>query len=1355
MSSLFKNVLFICLYFSCQIATAQNLKFKHIGLDAGLSNSTIECIFQDYRGFMWFGTRDGLNKYDGQQITVYKSAKDTNSLSDNFIRHIYEDKNKMLWIATSNGLNSFDPIQNIFRRYPLVGPKKMKLGNNDIRAIEKYKNNLWVASSDGRLDLLNEQTKSIRQFNYYANDFHTDRKGNLWIATDKGLYRFDGKKSVLIAVEGLSSYHIRVIAESGDGTLWLGTEEQGMIAFNPLTGNIRLYKHQEKNSNSLGSDLVRSIVIDVENNLWIGGINGGLDYFNPGTNTFKNYQNEPGNSQSLSQRTVSAIFRDKQDNLWVGTHRGGINLYTPGAERFKLVQQELNKNSLSYNDVKAFCEDAEGNLWIGTDGGGLNFYDKGSQRYKHFKFDPFKPESLGSDAVLNITEDRFKQLWIGTWAGGLNLMNKQSGTFTRFMNNPADPSSISSNYVQKTFEDSKGNLWIGTYYGGLNLMDRTSRKFTRLIQGANQTKISGENIISINEDQHQNLWIGTDDGGLNCYNLNTKVFKSYFLNAEKRPDLRIIFIDSKKRVWVGQAGLYLFNPVKNSFSLYTNKAGLATDFIKGITEDDKGNFWIATSRGLTKFNPETLKSSSYNRADGLQEQEFEANAFLKTRTGEMFFGGVNGFNSFFPDAIKSNRFIPPVYITEFQIFNNRMLPGEKDSPLDKDISFTNDIELSYQQSTFSFSFTGLNFTAPESNKYAYKLDGLDKDWNYAGNTTKAFYTNLDPGDYVFRVKASNNDNNWNTKDTSINIHISPPFWATWWFRLLIIVTITGIAYALLSFKRRMEIHAMEEKKREEMHQIQLQFFTNISHEFRTPLSLILGPIDRLLKEDSKAAFLNYYKTIHRNANRLLSLINELMDFRKIESGALQLKVMQGNINLFIDEVAEEFAEMAQEKHIRFNVKNDAQPIDTWFDRQIIEKIVLNLVNNSLKYTKQGGEVVLEILDTLDKLRPKFENQLHINSNFKGKNYIYIRVVDNGIGISKESIEHLFERYYRITESHLGSGVGLAFVKSLTMLHKGMIQVSSERHEGTEIIIGLPCSRADYEENELWGQSNEQGGIRLESISYKSDQNLSTETQLTGEIPTAASKRILIVDDNEELRSFLKDTLSLNYHISEAGDGYEGLQKAKEEFPDLVISDVMMPGMTGTQFCKALKEDVETSHIPFLMLTAKNSVEAEIEGAESGADLYFSKPVNINLLQLNIKNIFDQRQKLRDHYSKNHQTELIELVHSSKDKEFMGKLLNIINDHLINPEMDIEFLCGEIGMSRTKLYQKIKTITGQSIGEFIRSIRLRKAVEIMTGEDVLLTEVMYRVGIQTQSYFTKAFKKEFGKTPSQFLQERNI
>lgn len=1333
----------------CYFCYGQKLNFKHIGIEDGLSNSTIECIFQDHRGFIWFGTRDGLNRYDGNQIIVYKHTSDSSSISDNYIRCIFESKDKKLWVGTSNGLNRFNPELNTFKRYK-SGKSTATLSNNTITDIEENNQGLWISTYSG-FNLLNQQSDKFERFrNDQINDLYTDKKGGLWMATEKGLVLFNPSTKAFKSISSLEKYALRTITAAPDGNLWLASEDQGIISFNTQNYTLKNYRHQQLNANSLSSDLTRAVLYDQHHNLWIGGVNGGLDHFNPQKNSFFNAQNEPGNPSSLSQRTVSALFEDNQGNLWVGTHRGGVNLYSPQSSKFKLIQQESIKNSLSYNDVRAFNEDSKGNLWVGTDGGGLNYYDRSKNTFTHYKFSPFDEASLGSNAVLDIMRDQEQQLFIGTWGGGLNLMNTQTGSFKRFLRNTGKPGSISSNYVQKSFEDSRGNLWICTYYGGLNLFNKQTGQFQRLIYGNNNTKLLGNNMIAINEDRVGNLWIGTDDGGLNCYNLDTKVFSHYFNKEQKKPDLRVLFVDSKGRLWVGQTGLYLFNPVAKSFSLYTKKADLNTDFIKGIAEDESGNFWISTNRGLTRFHPDNLSFKKFNTADGLQGMEFEANAFLKARNGELFFGGINGFNSFFPKEIITNKFIPPVYLTGFQVFNNPILPGTKGSPLDKDISFAKKIKLDHDQSTFSFSFAGLNYVASENNNYAYKLDGFEENWNDAGKSGKAYYTNLSPGHYTFMVKSSNNDNVWNSKGTSIEITIAPPFYATWWFRLLVGGIVAYVAYVVLSQRRRLEIKAIEERKREEMHQVQLQFFTNISHEFRTPLSLILGPIDRLLKEDTKTSFQNYYKTIHRNANRLLSLINELMDFRKIETGAFKLKVIQGNLSIFIDEIAEEFTEMAMDKNISFKVKKKGAFNEIWFDRHVIEKIILNLINNSLKYTQSEGVVTLEIWDAMDEFKPEFSNQLIIEGNFEAKKYIYIRVSDTGIGISKESIHHLFERYYRITDAHLGSGVGLAFVKSLTTLHKGKIYVSSEKNKGTEIIIGLPCSKDAYTEAELWGSSNEVGGTSLESITYKSE--LQPHKEIPKPVMASRTKHILIVDDNEELRDFLKGVLQEEYHISEAADGQAGLEKAKEENPDLIISDVMMPRLNGQEFCKLLKEDIEINHIPFLMLTAKNSTEAEIEGIQSGADLYFSKPINISLLQSTLKNVFDQRQKLKDHYSKDHQVALRELVHSNKDREFMDKLLTIINDQLINPDLDIELLCSEMGMSRTKLYQKVNAITGQSIGEFIRSIRLRKAVEIMTQEDVLLTEVMYRIGIQTQSYFSKAFKKEFGKTPSRFLQD---
>lgn len=1356
MNALTRNV-FLLIFILLQVdVRAQQLRFKQVSVEDGLSNSTIECIFQDHRGFIWFGTRDGLNKYDGSQIKVYKHDKNANSLSDNFIRCIFEDKNHTLWIGTSDGLNKFNAEQDNFTVFRTQ--ERNVLTNNAVTSITETTKGILVGTYGSGLNLLNPDRFTFSRYPFkapaktgredYINDIYSDTNGNIWMATDAGIHVLNLKTGSANALSALSNKSFRAIRKAKDGSFWLATEESGLIHYHPGNNSVKSYQHLETSKNSLGSDLVRAIAFDKQDNIWIGGINGGLDHLNPQTGTFTHYQNEPGNPSSLSQRTVSALFIDRQENLWIGTHRGGVNLYSPQAEKFNLVRQEHNKNSLSYNDVKAFHEDQSGNIYIGTDGGGLDIYNRTNKTFSHYRYNPFNNNTIGADAVLDITESRNGQILVGTWGGGLNLMHRD-GTFTRFNHNPSNPTSISSDYVQKSFEDSNQQIWIGTYYGGLNVFDTKSQQFKRIEKGSNGTRLIGNNVVSINEDQYKNLWIGTDDGGLNCYNLNTQVFTHYFMGSGKRPDLRVIFIDSKGILWVGQAGLYRFNRSQNKFELYTTKAGLANEFIKGITEDTKGNFWISTAKGLTKFNPQNHSFKKYNTGDGLQGLEFEANAYLKARNGEMFFGGTKGFNSFFPQDIKTNKFIPPVYLTEFRIFNQLILPHESGSVLENDISYTKEIYLDYDQATISFRFAALNYVANENNNYAYKLEGEDDNWIDIGHAQQAFYTNLDPGTYTFSVKAANNDNVWNNTGTSVKIVISPPFWGTWWFRFLVIATTLYLIYAALSFKRRLEIRKIEEEKREEMHQTQLQFFTNISHEFRTPLSLILGPIERLLKEDTQENFQNYYQTIHRNANRLLRLINELMDFRKTASGALKLNVVNGNLNLFIDEVAEEFLEMAADKSIRFTVEKQNLPADIWFDRQVIEKIILNLINNSLKYTQTGGNLKLQVFTDATDLQPAFEHQLIVKSDYEAKAYIYLRVIDNGIGISKESIQHLFERYYRITETHLGSGVGLAFVKSLTLLHKGLIQVSSERNKGTEIIIGIPYRQEDYSPAEQFSPQTEAGGTRLESISYGSESEI--PVQNTPTTSTANKTRILIVDDNEELRTFLKDTLSPAYQVIEAVDGYTGLEQARKELPDLIISDVMMPGMSGTEFCRLVKDNIETSHIPFLMLTAKNSIEAEIEGAESGADLYFTKPINIDLLGLTIKNIFEQRQKLKDHYLKHKDTEPKALAHSEKDKAFLTKLLAIIDAEMINPEMDIDYLCKEIGMSRTKLYQKIKSITGQSIGEFVRSARLRKAIEIMKNEDVLMTEVMYRIGIQTQSYFTKAFKKEFGVTPTGYMQ----
>lgn len=1348
-------------------ATPPGLIFKNITRADGLSNSTIECIAQDSRGFIWIGTRDGLNKYDGYEMVVYKNnPKAPNSISDNYIRYIYEDREKNLWIGTSNGLNLFNPKDGSFRRFKYQVNQPGSLPNNQVNCIyEDRRNNLWISTYGGGLNKLDRKTNHFTTFSTGDNSLdrfttyiYEDTKNNLWVATENGIKVYRNEKLVRQLLSDGKKINISVITEDAASNMWIGTSSQGLVRIDGRTGVQTTFQHNEKDFASLGSNVVLDVQVDRAGNVWVGCANGGLDLFNASAQTFHRYINDDLNNPiAFNQKTVSDLFEDNQGNLWIGTHRGGVKLLALQTQKFELFQQEKNRNGLSYNDVKAFYEDRKGNIWIGTDGGGLDRFALQTRSFIHHTFDPFNKNSISADAVLDITEDQRDLLWIATWGGGLNLYDPVSGKFSQLFHQQADGAGIASNYIVKLLRDKTGHIWIGTYYGGLYLLDPVSRSVKKIsADPRNKTSVYGNNIISLNEDRKGNIWIGTDDGGLNCYDTRLNEFRHYFHNQESNPNLEVIFTDSKGRLWVGQSGLYLYDESKDAFNIFTSAAGLETVQIKGIVEDNKGFLWITTSDGLIRMDPLTKEIRKFNKDDGLQGEEFQANAILKTKDGRLYFGGLNGFNTLHPDSIATNMAKAPVYLTGLQIFNQPVTAIQKGSPLEQDINLAKTIRLNYTQSAFSISFAALNFTATNNNRYAYKLDGFDKDWNYIGHDREASYTNVPPGEYTFMVKAANNDGIWNEQVTSVQVIITPPFWKTTWFRLLIALLVIAAVYKILSFIRRREIEKLEKAKENELHQFQLQFFTNISHELRLPLTLILGKLETLMKKNPGLSAGQGFRSIAKNATRLMNLINELMDFRKVDAAAIKLKVARSNMDRFIDEVAEEFNSPALEKNITLNIKKDLGK-DVWFDRQVLEKILLNLIHNSVKYTSPGGKIGISLSANEGEITGSYRHELVIKSGYRPKKSIQLKVWDTGTGISEHSLKSLFERFYRISESHLGSGIGLAFVKSLVLLHKGDIYVYSEKDRGTEIIITLPCSREDYREEEIWQESVDATQPRFESIIPAPDfpepeqqvdvDALLKETELNG-----PRKEILVVDDSAEMRELIREHLSPYYSIREAADGAEGFEKAKAHFPDLVISDLMMPQKNGIDFCRALREDMETSHIPFLILTAKDTVSSTIEGIGSGADHYFSKPVSFNLLRLTIRNIFEQRQKVKEHYAKDHQMEIKELVHSAKDKEFMDQLIAFIDTHIMEPELDAALLCREMGMSQTKLYNKIKSITGQSIGEFIRTIRLRKAREIMTNEDVLITDVMFRVGMQTLSYFSRAFKKEFGKTPSQFMQE---
>ncbi len=1358
-------------------AQKPELKFTYLNREQGLSHSTVNTIYQDSKGYMWFGTVDGLNRYDGYRITVYRNRPDDpNSLSNNSVAQILEDKSHLIWIVTNYGLNVYDRNQDRFTRYMKDSDVPYSISSNNIRCIyeDSKGGGIWIGTSTG-LDYFNADNKTFKHFTHpYKPDenspdivvtcLYEDKQGNLWLGTDGfGIEKLNPRTGVFSSLSNsigamgiLRSMRISVIKEDLKGNIWIGTTGNGVFLYNRSINTLQNYLNKQNDQSSLSNNVIKSILCDHKGNIWIGTETGGMNLWAPDKLAFIRYENNPQKPSTLSQKTVSALFEDKQGNLWVGTHRGGVNVYSSNAYKFKTYTQGTSPGTLSFNDVKTFFEDRHGTIWIGTDGGGINLWDKKNDTFTQYRHNPNQPSSIGSDVILHIMQDHTGTIWVGTWGGGLNRFNKSTKTFTRFLHSPQDRNSITSNNVWRIHEDGQGNIWIATFNGGLNLFNSKTQKFKKITSAPDgRTHFKGNNVITINEDKAGNLWFGTDDGGLNCLTANRQKFINYFDKTQKDlvNGVRTIFIDSKNRLWIGKNGLSLFNEKQKNFLQYSSNPYLANEKIQAITEDSKGNLWISTNNGLIKFNPQTRYLKRFTDADGLQGLEFWPNACLKTNAGQMLFGGTQGFSIFHPDSIKTNNYTYPLYITDLQVFNKSIQHGKDNSPIENYISEASKITLNHNQSVFSFEYAALNYVAPTKTQYAYLLKGFDKNWNYVGSQRKATYTNLDPGDYTFSVKASTPEGLWNTPATSIKVTIKPPFWMALWFKLLIGIMVIGTAFLFLYYRRKADLKVLYEQKREEIHQLQLQFFTNISHEFRTPLMLILGPLEQILKQDTRSVFTHHYNTMYRNGNRLMQLISELMDFRKAESGALKLKVMPGNFSLFLNEIAHEFNELALQHHIEFTVKQEKEYTEVWFDRQVVEKILLNLINNSFKYTPQNGSISIEVLSSLRNYQSLYEHSLKLENEYRGREYIYVSVADNGIGISKNSINHLFERYYRITDKHLGSGVGLAFVKSLTFLHKGSIYVYSERHKGTNIIIAIPFHKEDYTNEEKWLSDRQQeGGVQLESIQY--NEALYTPNYSSGVLQNVkavvTAPCILIVDDNEELRAYIKEVLEPHYHIIEAANGEEGIIKAKNESPALILSDVMMPVMNGIDFCIHIKSDIATSHIPFILLTAKDALESRLQGVESGADYYFSKPVSTDLLLITIKNLFDHRQKIKERYFKDYQVEVRELVHSAKDKEFMDQLLKILEQNLDDPELlNVDYVCRKIGISKTKLYKKIKDITGQTINEFIRTIRLKKAMEIMTHEDVQITDVMYRVGILSQSYFTTVFKKEFGIAPSHF------
>uniref|UniRef100_A0A832G8I5 histidine kinase n=1 Tax=Ignavibacterium album TaxID=591197 RepID=A0A832G8I5_9BACT len=1370
-------LLLITLLSGFGIAQPYKLRFDHLTTNDGLSNNNVSHILQDKKGFLWISTKNGLNRYDGRNFKYFNYIPgEVNSLSDNEINFVLEDSKGNFWIATQDGLNVLDPLTEKVNQFAYNN----LLSSNELTALAEDKfGNIWIGTRKG-LNRFNTKTKEITSFktdpadkkslrNNNIKTICSDKNGNLWIGTVKGLYRFDFQSSSFqvflndsLNSNSIASNVISYIAEDRNGNLWVGTlNGLSKVIQSGDEINFENYFFDDGTETTKKLNRIRSFDDDSKGNLWIGTIGGGLILFDPATHHYSNYQYSENDLSSINDNEIFAVCVDNFDNVWIGSSKRGISKYSPTKSRFDLFKPEsFAVKELPVNDITAVYADNQNRLWLGTNGNGILVYQLDENYYPIkllFELKKNDKSGLSSNYITSIIKDRDGFYWIGTLAGGLIRFNELTRKVEIFKNNRDDSLSLSNNYINTIYDDSNGDIWIGTSAGGVNKFNKKNNNFVRFMYdpAKPQKNLNSPEVTSICEDNNGNLLFGTTTGGLNLFNPNTKefthhTFSSENINGISSRKILCIYKDKKGRIWIGTfgGGLNLFS--NNSFVHYGEKDGLSSNIIYSVNEDDAGNLWLATNKGLSRFNPESKDVKNFDESDGLQGKEFNARAVTKMYgSSVIYFGGTKGLNIYHHLPISVSTNLPVIVISDFKVFNQSVIPGG-DSPLKESISFAKEINLSHDQDVISFSFVSLDLTSPEKNQYAYKLEGFDKDWIYSGNINEVTYTNLNSGEYIFKVKATNSDGMWNENGTQIKLIIHPPFWRTWWATIFYIFVAAIGLYALrkyemsrIKLRNELKLREFESQKLHEVDQIKSRFFANLSHEFRTPLMLIKGPVEQLQTQISDSDINSKLNLVSRNIHNLQTLIDQLLELSQLEASAIPVKAKKQNIVTTLKGLVSSFESLAKQRNVALSFTSELTTLDVWFDTDKLEKIINNLLSNAIKFTPIGGRIsVLLNVTTID------ENE-----------FAQITVADTGIGIDENKIDKIFDRFYQVDDSPNksfgGSGIGLALVKELVDLHKWNISVKSKLNAGTEFTLRIPLydylddSQKIIESPEV--KSNNDFDSAYEPIS-------TSETEIERKEESSQQKNlkpsILIVEDSEDVRIYLKDLLRNDYNILEAANGIKGIETAAENSPDLIISDIMMPSMDGIEFCRRIKSNWETSHIPVILLTAKVSSESKIEGLETGADDYLIKPFESRELFVRIKNLLEQRNRLKEKFAKEIKITAEAITTNSVDKEFLTKAFDAIEKNISDPDFTAEDLAKELYMSLSQLRRKLIALTGESPGEFLRTYKLKRAAQLILEKRLSITQIAFEVGYHSPSNFTKAFQQHFNCLPSEF-NDQNI
>ncbi len=1340
--------------------------FAKLNTYNGLSHNQVNAILKSPEGFMWFGTVSGLNRYDGYSFKVYrKKPNDSTSLNDNFILSLFALPNGKMWVTTREGpciynaeTEKFDADYNKYLQslgLPAGLVNNIVKGNNG-----RY----WFLYANLDLYMYSDKDKRVKLFDHNPA-FNPDSKiasvgetmdGKLWIVYQNGFlqqYDIDANRIIFSSTAlqksttGNIPYNLFI---DRDGDLWLWYYINGLFLFHPPDGSVKRFDENSFPSR-LKSKLVSQVVQDNNGLIWVGTDHGGVTLIDK-KNHFKttNLLNDPEDPKSLSQNTITSVYKDDIGIIWLGTYKQGINYLNSNIVQFPYYHhQESNLNSLPFDDVDQFVEDKSGNIWIGTNGGGLIYFDRKKNTFKQYLHDPHNKNSLSNNVIVSLCIDSKDVLWIGTYIGGLNSFDGKK--FVHYRHEDADSSSLANDNVWKIFEDRQHNLWIGTLGGGLDRMDQKTGRFTHIQNEQDKPGVLPSNFISdILQDTKGNLWIGTDNGiAVLKENSNGKIFYTYSKEKNNLSNNNVICIseDGKGRIWVGtREGLDLFNEQTKTFQTFTMADGLPDNMILNILNDEHQTLWISTSNGLCNVIPQFKESGTqlsvinYNESNNLQNQEFNSKAAYKTRAGELFFGGPSGFNIINPSAIKKPVYHSGVVFTDLEILNKKIEPGELVNNrvlLHRSLSQLKGIDLKYKENVFSIDFTSLDYANSTRDKYAYMLKGFNPDWLYAGgNQRSATYTNLDPGHYVFKVKALNSEGLWSNV-RELQITIEPPFWRTplaYFIYLLIAAGLLILVRRITLDRIRMRFEVAHQRREADrahaLEQLKTKFFTNVSHEFRTPLSLIIAPLERIIRQVQDEEQKKQLNLVQRNAKRLLNLVNQLLDFRKMEVQEVKLHPSIGDIISFSRDITNSFLDIAEKKKIRLSFSSNIDSLEIYFDKDKVEKILFNLISNAFKYTDDNGSVSINL-----NYDPPEKNE--------SDGTLVMEVKDTGIGIPAEMHEKVFERFFQtdVPDSMVnqGTGIGLAITKAFVKLHNGIITLKSEPGQGTCFTVLLPAKKI-YDAPSI---------MATNSIPEEETEQIIAEAgQKSGK-----KKTILVVEDSEDLRFYLKDNLKGLYRIEEAANGKEGWEKTKLLNPDLVVSDIMMPLMDGVELAKKIKSETLTAHIPVILLTAMGSEEKQLAGFKAGVSDYITKPFTFEILASRIRNLMAQQELLHKRFQKQIEINPGEVTITSVDEKFLRQALEVVEKHLDVPEFSVEDFSRDMFMNRVTLYRKILSLTGKTPIEFIRSIRLKRAARLLEKSGLSIAEIAYEVGFNNPKTFTKFFKEEFKILPSQYASNK--